>query len=130
MLAAVFATDSIVAKYMVSVDIDIKVVALFPHFLYQPRTNILLAHVINQVFELREIRRLVDKDIAVWVSWATQEALGILGIDGGGVSLFCYCYCCSQLHGAIGLCGVHLCWPGLCHSHGSCPWALMERRMD
>ena len=85
MLAAVFAMDSIVAKYMVSVGIDIRVVALFSRFLYQPCTNILLAHVINQVFEFREIRRLVDKDIAVGVSWTTPEALGILGIDGGDI---------------------------------------------
>ncbi len=69
MLAATFATNSIVAEYMITVDIDIKLVALFPRFLNQPCTNIVLAHVIDQVFELGEM----------------PEALGILGVHGGKI---------------------------------------------
>ncbi len=65
MLAATFTTNSIVVEYMIAIDIDIKLVALFPRFLNQPYTNIVLAHVIDQVFELGEIGRLVDKNIAV-----------------------------------------------------------------
>jgi hypothetical protein len=40
MLAATFAMNSIVAEYMIAIDIFIKLVALFPRFLNQPCTNI------------------------------------------------------------------------------------------
>ena len=115
---------------MIAVDIYIKFVALFPRFLNQPCADIVLAHVVDQVFKLREIWWFINEDIAIWVPWVTPEALGMLSIDGGNiVFLFVIIFCCSQIHGAVGLCGVHRCWAGSWYSHESCPWAWMERRM-
>ncbi len=70
---------------MIAVDIYIKFVALFPRFLNQSRADIVLAHVVDQVFKLREIWWFINEDIAIWVPWATPEALSILSIDGGDV---------------------------------------------
>ncbi len=50
MLVSIFSMVCIVAENMVSVDVDVKFVAFFPSFLDQPGSNIILAHVINQVF--------------------------------------------------------------------------------
>ena len=52
MLTAAFTTNCIVAEDVITVDINIKFIALFPRFLNQPRANVILAHVINQVFKL------------------------------------------------------------------------------
>ena len=52
MSATTFTTDSIVAKYMVFIDINITGAVFFPRFLYQQCTNVMLAHVINQIFKL------------------------------------------------------------------------------
>ncbi len=85
MLTAALVTGRIVAEDVIAVDTDIKFVALFPRFLNQPRANIVLAHVVDQVFKLQEIWWFINEDIAIWVSWATPEALGILSIDGGKI---------------------------------------------
>jgi hypothetical protein len=55
MLTAAFTTSRIVAKDVITVDINIKFIALFPRLLNQPRTNVILAHVIDQIFKLGEI---------------------------------------------------------------------------
>ena len=49
-LASVFSRVCIVAENMVSIDVEVEFVAFFPSFLDQPHSNIVLAHVINQVF--------------------------------------------------------------------------------
>ena len=85
MLTAALAMGHIVAEDVIAIDIYIKFVALFPLFLNQPRADIVLAHVVDQVFKLREIWWFINKDIAIWVPWATLEALGILSIDGGKI---------------------------------------------
>ena len=85
MLTAALATGRIVSKDVIAVDIYVKFVALFPRFLNKPRADIVLAHVVDQVFKLQEIWRFIDEDMAIWVPWATPEALGILSIDGGDV---------------------------------------------
>ena len=87
MLTTAFATSCIVAEDVITVNINIKFITLFPRFLNQPRANVILAHVINQVFKLGEIGGFVHKNIAICVLWATPEALGILGIDVGKMFL-------------------------------------------
>jgi len=51
-LATTLTTDSVVMEDMISVYINVEGIIFFPCFLYQPRANIMLTHVINQIFKL------------------------------------------------------------------------------
>jgi hypothetical protein len=80
----------IVTENVVPSTFNIEVVSLFPCFLYQPGTDILLVHVVNDVFEFGQVRWCIAKNVTIRVSWTTPQSSGILGLNCGMFScLFC-----------------------------------------
>jgi hypothetical protein len=67
MVTTIRSSVGIVTENVVSSAFNIEVVSLFPCFLYQPGTNILLAHVINDVFEFGQVRWCIDKNVTIRV---------------------------------------------------------------
>ncbi len=84
-LPAAFSAVCIVRKDVITIDIDIKFVTFFPCLLDHPCIDIVLAHVVYQIFEFGEVGGMIDKYYSVSISWATPETLGVLRVDGGEV---------------------------------------------
>ncbi len=60
MLAACSSPFGIMAGDMVSSNLSVKVVSFFPGFLEKPRSNIKLAHVVNNLLQFGKVRGCVN----------------------------------------------------------------------
>jgi hypothetical protein len=80
----------VVTEDVVSSTFNVEVVSLFPCFLYQPITTIMLAHVVNDVFKFGQVGGCIDKDVTIRILWTVPQTLSILDINHGMFNcLFC-----------------------------------------
>ena len=74
MLAASDASVRIVAENMISSYLSVKVISFLSGLLEKPRSNIMLLHVVNYVFQFGKVGGCVDYNVTVQVTGASPEA--------------------------------------------------------
>jgi len=103
-LTSAGASISIVSEDMISSYLSVKVISFLPGLLEKPRSNIMLSHVVDDVFQLGKVGGCVDYDVTIYVMGASPEASCILSIYcRHGVWCIVLFLNCDIANGFIGL---------------------------